>query len=156
MALIARRGARRGGSTAAKATPSPTPETLPYWEAAARGELSLPFCPSCDAYVFYPRGSCPRCWGIELTWRTLSGNGRLHSYLISHVPAPGFEEDVPYAIAIVELDEGPRMMSGIRGVPQTPEALTLDMPLVVDFEARGEWSIPVFRPRGETSGDDRG
>lgn len=130
----------------AKPVPTPTPETAEYWRAAARGELRLPFCAACDGYVFYPRAACPTCWSEELTWTTLSGRGRLHSYLISHIAAPGFEEDVPYAIAIVELDEGPRLMSSIRGVPQTPEALVLDMPLVVEFEVRGATAIPVFRP----------
>jgi uncharacterized OB-fold protein len=138
------------GETAAKAVPVPTPETAEYWAAARRGELRLPYCPACVAYVFYPRAACPRCWSTTVVWRTLSGRGRLHSYLISHVAAPGFVDDVPYAVAVVELAEGPRLMSSIRGVPQTPEALELDMPLVVDFEPRGDQVLPVFRPVGAT------
>jgi uncharacterized OB-fold protein len=130
----------------AKAVPRPTPETAEYWAAAARGELRLPYCSSCQRYVFYPREACPTCWSTGLTWTTLSGRGRLYSYLISHLAAPGFENEVPYAIAIVELDEGPRLMSSIVGVPQTPEALVLDMPLAVEFEPRGDLMLPVFRP----------
>ena len=81
--------------------------------------------------------------------RPASGRGRLHTYLISHRPAPGFEADVPYAIAIVELDEGPRMMSNIVGIPNTPEHLVLDMELRVEFEPRGDdMQVPVFRPAG--------
>jgi len=135
----------------AKAVPRPTPETAEYWAAAARGELRLPYCAACREYVFYPREACPTCWSTALTWTTLSGRGRLHSYLISHIAAPGFEDDVPYAIAIVELDEGPKLMSSIVGVPQTPEALVLDMPLAVEFEPRGDQMLPVFRPTGEAS-----
>ena len=73
-----------------------------------------------------------------MTWVTVSGRGRLHTYLISHRPAPGFENEVPYAIAVVELEEGPRMMTNIVGVPNTPEELVLDMALEVRFEPRGE------------------
>lgn len=134
--------------SAVKAVPRPTPETAEYWAAAARGELRMPYCPACQKYVFYPREACPGCWSTDLTWRTLSGRGRLFSYLISHIAAPGFEADVPYAIAIVELDEGPKLMSSIVGVPATPEALVLDMPLAVEFEPRGDQMLPVFRPTG--------
>ncbi len=85
-----------------------------------------------------------------MSWITAAGRGRLHTYLISHRPAPGFGE-VPYAIAVVELEEGPRMMANLVGVENTPEALVLDMPLEVDFEERGDQSVPVFRPAGSAS-----
>jgi hypothetical protein len=79
-------------------------------------------------------------------WRTVSGRGTLHSYVISHVAASGFEADVPYAVAIVELAEGPRMMANVVGVENTPGHLVLDMPLEVVFEPRGEVVIPNFAP----------
>jgi len=75
-----------------------------------------------------------------------SGRATLYSYVISHRPAPGFEDDAPYAIAVVELEEGPRMMTNIVGVEITPENLVLDMPLHVQFAARGEQQVPVFAP----------
>jgi len=68
--------------------------------------------------------------------------------VISHRAAPGFEGQVPYAIAVVELAEGPRMMSNVVGIANTPEALVLDMELEVDFEPRGAVAVPVFRPAG--------
>ena len=69
--------------------------------------------------------------------------------MITHRPAPGFEAEVPYAIAIVELDEGPRMMSNIVGIPNTPEHLVLDMELRVEFESRDDgMQVPVFGPVG--------
>ena len=132
--------------TPAKAVPQPTPETLPYWEAARRGELCLPRCTACDAFFFYPRPFCPTCHGTDIEWRQVSGRGRLHTYLINHRPAPGFQQEAPYVIAIVELEEGPRMMSNLVGVEPTPEALPLDLPLTVEFAERGEWKVPVFRP----------
>lgn len=67
--------------------------------------------------------------------------------MINHRPVPGFEDDVPYAIAVVQLEEGPRMMSNIVGVENTPENLVLDMPLEVVFEdATEEITIPKFKP----------
>ena len=79
---------------------------------------------------------------------TASGRARLYSYVINERPAPGF--DAPYAIAIVELDEGPRMMTNIVNCEQTPEALVLDMPLEVIFEPiTEEISLPKFQPAGD-------
>ena len=77
-----------------------------------------------------------------------SGRARLYSYVISHRPAPGFEP--PYAVAVVELEEGPRMMTNLVDTPQTPEALVLDMPLEVVFERVSEdISLPLFRPAAD-------
>ena len=69
-----------------------------------------------------------------------------YSYVINHRPAPGFGDDGPYAIAVVQLAEGPRMMTSLVGVVATPEALVLDMPLRVTFEPRGEVYLPMFTP----------
>jgi uncharacterized OB-fold protein len=132
-----------------KAAPRPTPETAPYWEAANRGELRIPRCNSCERAFFYPRLVCPNCGSTDVIWFQASGRARLHTYIINHRPAPGFEEDAPYAIAIVELAEGPRLMTNIVGVPNTPEHLQLDMPLEVRFEARGDQMVPVFTPTGQ-------
>lgn len=77
-----------------------------------------------------------------------SGRGFLYSYVINQRPHPAF--DGPYSIAIVELEEGPRMMTNVVNVDQTPEALQLDMPLEVTFEALNEdISLPYFQPAGD-------
>jgi len=136
-----------------KPVPQPTPETLPYWEGAALGELRIQRCRSCGRHYFYPRRGCPDCGSTDVEWTTVSGRARLHTYLINHRPAPGFEEDAPYAIAVVELEEGPRMMTNIVGIENTPESLVLDMTLEVTFEARGDSSIPVFRPASDSDSD---
>ena len=127
-----------------KAEPRPTPETEPYWEGCAAGELRLQRCTTCDAHYFPPRPFCPACLSDDVVWEAVSGRGTLHTYVINHRAAPGFE--APYAIAVVQLDEGPRMMSNIVGVDPTPEALVLDMALQVSFETRGEIQLPVFGP----------
>lgn len=77
-----------------------------------------------------------------------SGRATLYSYVINHRPAPGFEDEAPYAIAVVELEEGVRMMTNLVGVPNTPEHLELDMELQVVFERRGDVSVPLFEPAG--------
>ncbi len=132
----------------AKPAPEPTPETQPFWDGCAAGELRIQRCLDCGKPYFYPRPVCPSCGSTNVEWFTASGDATLYSYVINHRPAPGFEDDAPYAIAVVQLAEGPRMMTNIVGVPNTPEHLVLDMPLRVTFEARGEVQLPLFTPAG--------
>jgi uncharacterized OB-fold protein len=129
-----------------KAVPVPTPETQPFWDGCAAGELRIQRCTDCGKPYFYPRPVCPACGSRNVEWFTASGRATLYSYVINHRAAPGFAGDVPYAIAVVQLEEGPRMMSNIVGLPATPEALVLDMPLQVMFETRGDVSLPQFQP----------
>lgn len=133
-----------------KPIPKPTPETTHFWEGTREGELRLQRCDSCAHVYFPPRPFCPECSGRNVSVFTASGRGRLASYVINSRPHPGFDGE--YAIALVELEEGPRMMSSIVECPQTPEALVLDMPLEVTFEVLSEdISLPVFRPAGESA-----
>ncbi|MEO2181974.1 MAG: OB-fold domain-containing protein, partial [bacterium] len=100
-----------------------------------------------DATYFPPRPFCPACASREVEVFAASGKATLYSYVINHLPHPAF--DGPYAIAVVELREGPRMMTNLVEVEQTPEALLLDMPLEVTFETlTEEISLPYFRPAG--------
>jgi uncharacterized protein len=131
---------------AAKAVPVPTPVTKPYWEATQAGELRIPRCTDCGMHFMYPRPRCPHCGSANLTWVKTAGRGTLYSYVINHMAAPGWEGDVPYVIAVVKLHEGPRMLSNLVGVPADPAALTLDMPLEVVFEPRGNVMLPLFKP----------
>ncbi|OLT40639.1 DNA-binding protein [Saccharomonospora sp. CUA-673] len=127
--------------------PRATPETQPYWDGAAAGELRVTSCRACDRPFFYPRSSCPRCGSSDITWITCSGRATLYSYVISARPAPGF--DAPTVIAVVELEEGPRMMTNVVGVEPEPENLPLDLALRVTFEQRGDMAVPVFTPDAE-------
>ena len=125
--------------------PEPTPETEHFWDGTREGELRLQRCDACLRAYFPPRPFCPRCASREVSVVVSSGRGRLHSYVIHHRPAPGFEP--PYAIAVVELEEGPRMMTNIVECAQTPEALVLDMRVEVTFETlNDEIVLPLFRP----------
>ena len=128
--------------------PVPTPETQHFWDGTRVGELRLQKCLDCHHTYFPPRPFCPACSSRNVEVFAASGRGTLESYVISHRPHKAF--DGPYAIALVALEEGPRMMSNIVECEQTPEALQLDMPLQVAFEDSGEdIHLPVFAPAGD-------
>lgn len=135
-------------SDVARRLPVPTPETADFWEGTRRGELRLQRCAACDGAYFPPRPFCPACGSRNVAVFVSSGKARLYSFTIHHRRVPGFTP--PYAIAVVELEEGPRMMTNIVGCPATPEALRLDMPLRVMFERlNDDISVPVFSPAGD-------
>jgi len=128
-----------------RARPTPTPETKHFWDGAQAGELRLQRCEECAKVYFPPRPFCPSCASRKVAVFAASGRATLYSYVIHHRAAPGFTP--PYAIAVVELEEGPRMMTNIIGYPQTPEALELDMKLEVAFERLDDKiTLPLFRP----------
>jgi uncharacterized protein len=130
-----------------RARPLPTPETQHFWDGTRAGELRLQRCNACGKVYFPPRPFCPACAARDVAVFAASGKGRLYSYVIHHRPVPGFTP--PYAIAVVELEEGPRMMTNITECPQTPEALQLDMPVEAAFEKLDdEITLPLFRPAG--------
>jgi acetyl-CoA acetyltransferase/uncharacterized OB-fold protein len=129
-----------------KPVPVPTPETQPFWDGTATGELRVQRCRDCARHYFYPRPICPYCSGTRVDWVATSGRASLYSYVINHRPAPGWADEAPYVIAVVELDEGVRMMTNLVGVPPEPGHLPLDLPLRVVFRQRGEVWLPLFEP----------
>ena len=125
--------------------PEPTPETAHFWAGTQVGELRLQRCDDCEQVYFPPRPFCPACACQRVSVFAASGQATLYSYVINHRPHPAFSG--PYAIAVVTLAEGPRMITNILNTPQTPEALQLDMPLEVVFEAlNSEITLPYFQP----------
>src|SRR5882672_6733902 len=124
--------------------PVPTPETAHYWEGTALGELRLQRCRGCQSTYFPPQPFCPACGSDDVEVIRASGRGSLYSYVITHRAAPGFS--APYVIAVVELEEGPRLLTNIVEVDPDPEVLPLDLPVEVVFEAVGELAVPLFRP----------
>ncbi len=141
--------------------PEPTPESAEFWAGLRRHELRIQRCRACARCYFYPRPFCPHCWSTDVEWETVSGRATLESYVVSYRPAPGFEGRVPYVIAIVTLEEGPRMMSNVVGAgvdgdtpaESIPRLLPAGLPLEVVFEERGRLDdgtahvLPLFRPR---------
>src|SRR5437763_1280499 len=120
-------------------------ETQRFWVGTGAGDLRLRRCHACGDVYSPPRPFCPACAAREVSVFAASGKGRLYSYVIHHRPVPGFTP--PYAIAVVELDEGPRLMTNIVECPQTPEALVLDMPVEAAVENM-DYDIqrPLVRP----------
>ena len=130
-----------------KMIPDPTPETEFFWRKTKDHELWIQRCIDCSEAFFYPRLHCPKCNTDKVEWFQASGRGTLYSYMINYRPAPGFEAEAPYAIAVIELEEGPRMMGNIVGIENTPENLVLDMPLRVTFtDATEDIAIPNWEP----------
>lgn len=133
-----------------KAVPTVYPETKFYWDGAKAGKLMLNACVPCGNKPYFPpRPFCPACGSRDVIEMEASGRGTLHSYVISHLPAPGYTP--PFTVAVVMLEEGVKMVSNILDCPPDPDALSLDMPLEVTFEQRGDVAVPQFKPAGETA-----
>jgi uncharacterized OB-fold protein len=124
--------------------PKPSSTSAPYWDATAKHELVFQRCDNCGTIALRPTTLCGNCLGRTLSWVQSSGRGRLYSWTVVWRPQhPSFT--VPYAPAIVALDEGWYMMSAVIGCE--PGDLRADMPLVVEFHPAGdEISLPYFRP----------
>jgi uncharacterized OB-fold protein len=125
--------------------PTPDLETQPFWDGCRTGVFLLRHCNTCGRDHYYPRPFCPACWSDDVSWREASGRATLYTYSVVHVnDLPPFNERVPYVAAIVDLEEGPRVMTNVEGVPF--EELRIGMPLRVTFrEISDEITIPVFR-----------
>ena len=120
-------------------------ETKEYWDGAKKHELLIRRCRSCSRYHFYPRDFCPSCFSFDVEWAKSSGRGTVYSFTICHRPAPGFENDVPYNVALIELEEGVRMMSTVVECPL--DDLRIGMPLEAVFDdVTPEVTLPKFRP----------
>lgn len=124
--------------------PQPSMRSEPYWEGCRRHELRFVRCGRCGHVGPRPFTVCARCLAAEPRWETATGRGRLYSYTVVWRPQhPSFR--VPYAPAIVELDEGYTMVSAVVGC--TPGELRVGMPLTVEFHpASDEVTLPYFRP----------
>ena len=112
--------------------PQADEESKEFFEGARRHELMLMRCKNCGAWRLPSRPRCPDCWSTDTEWEKASGRGTLYSFGIMHQKFPGFEDEVPYNFAIVELEEGPRMVTNIVGVPDTE--LRVDMPVVAHYD----------------------
>jgi uncharacterized OB-fold protein len=128
-----------------KPVPVPTAETRPFWEGCRRGELLYQYCRACGRAQFYPRALCAGCQGGGLEWRCSSGRGSIHSFTVVHrAPSEAFKTEVPYALALVDLEEGFRMMLNVRGAD--PESLRIGQPVRIVFEPRGKLMLPQAEP----------
>ena len=127
-----------------KPIPVPQGESDEYWNKAKEGELWLRNCNSCGNPYFYPRDISPCCFSKDTSWIKASGKASLYAYAIVHrAPHPGFAQDAPFVVAIVELEEGPHMPTNIVIDDPTPENLQIVLPLEVTFsDIREKIRIP--------------
>jgi hypothetical protein len=131
--------------------PKILPETKPYWDGADREALVIPRCNGCGRAYFPPAPLCPHCSSRDIGWITASGRATLYSYSITQSPWPQWfgpgGTPAPMSVAIVALEEGPRLLSTVVDCAQTTDALVLDMPLVATWRRFGEREkMLCFRP----------
>ena len=131
-------------TTASKPAPHPSPESHVFWDGAKEKKLMLPRCNTCGQFWFPPSQRCRHCLSGDFAWVESKGDGRIYSFVVYHrVYHPAFEQDVPYVVAIVELDEGPRLLSNIVGTPA--DGVRCDARVRVSFEEmRDDMIIPKF------------
>ena len=125
--------------------PIPNADSLPYWNGAREGKLLIRKCKACGAFHFMPRHLCPACWSDQLEWVQAKGTGSVHSYsVIARPPMAAFNASAPYVVALIDLDEGPRMVTNILG----DDALSVQIGdrVQVTFEDRGDGAmLPQFK-----------
>ncbi len=132
----------------AKPLPTLDDANRPFWDAARAGRLELQQCGDCQ-HIRYPINHvCPRCLSLRFDWKALSGRGSVYSSIVFHqVYHPGFAQDVPYNVALIQLEEGPRMFSNVVGIP--PSSVKVGQAVQVMFDAvTPEITIPRFKPVG--------
>lgn len=122
-------------------------ESGPFWEATRQKTLLVQWCTACDKGIFYPRSFCPHCGATDsaLEWKTASGRATVQAVTIEQKPVQAFAHSEPYVIALVDLQEGVRMMANIVGCP--PESVTIGLAVTVTWEALSDGRhLPLFTP----------
>lgn len=130
-----------------KPLPMPNEDTAPYWEAARQGELRMQRCLDCGWVRFPPSLLCPRCHSERAEWSKMSGRGTVFSWVVVHQSQhPAFNPDAPYNVAVIELEEGPRLHTNL--VECANDRIRIGMPVEVVFDRiNDEVTLPKFRPR---------
>jgi len=126
-------------------SPHVSPESLPFWNATREERLVLPRCEDCELVFWYPRRLCPQCSSRRIAWQHAAGTGVIYSFTIVRVAPGRFREHAPYVVAVVELDEGPRMTTNVVGAD--PESIAIGQRVRVVFDATDEGPmLPRFTP----------
>ena len=133
--------------------PLPNEDTEAYWVSCHEGKLSVSTCGGCGHRFLPPACVCPVCLSLDVAMKPVSGKARVHSFIVVHKPQhPAFFEEAPYLVAIVELDEGPRLHTRLLDVDA--KDVTVGMPVEVAFQkVEDEISLPVFRSRSSADAD---
>ncbi len=131
-----------------KPLPATDPVSAPYWQAAAEGRLLIQQCPKCGHKQWYPRALCTAC-AADPAWLECSGRGEIHTFtVVRQYGAKPFRDELPYVIAMVELEEGPMIMGAVTDCD--PETVRIGMPVTVYFvQAADDVGIPYWRPASD-------
>ncbi|HLM65104.1 MAG TPA: OB-fold domain-containing protein [Acidimicrobiales bacterium] len=126
--------------------PAPSEGSEAFWAATRERRLDLPWCTACGRALWFPREVCPACLGSAIEWRPAAGTGVVHAVSVHHKPGPGRDPaDGPYAVALVDLPEGVRLMANVVGCP--PGDVTVGTPVQVAWQALGDGrNLPQFTP----------
>ncbi len=126
--------------------PAVTDLTRPYWDSARAGRLAVQRCRSCGRIWHPPLPACPHCHGTDLGWREVSGAGSVYTYtVVRHATHAALADQVPYVVAIVELAEGPRLVTGVTGC--APEHVRVGMAVRACFRQVADGvTLPYFEP----------
>lgn len=130
-----------------KPIPDPDPVSQPFFDGAKQGKLMLPRCTTCNKVHFYPRILCPYCHSSQIEWFEASGVGFIHTYAVQHRAFGGWADEAPFVTAYIDLAEGDRIFTVLRGVDATkPETIEIGARVTVEFEqANDEIAIPFWR-----------
>lgn len=130
-----------------KPIPTRGTHTRPFWEGTKEGKLLLPRCEDCNRVYWYPRFICPFCHSMNLGWIEASGEGTIHTYAVQHMAFGPWEAEAPYVTAYIDLKEGDRMLTVLRGVDASkPEDIKIGAKVKVEFEqASDDVHIPFWR-----------
>jgi uncharacterized OB-fold protein len=126
--------------------PTPDADGRPFWEGCRAHKLRFQKCTACGEVRWPPAIICPRCHSREAEWIESQGRGTIYTYAVYHQAFhPAFKKKLPYVVAVVQLDEGPRLLTNIVGCP--PESLDCEMKVQVAWDdVSDEFSLPLFQP----------
>ncbi|WP_338470975.1 OB-fold domain-containing protein [Niallia sp. XMNu-256] len=124
--------------------PTITPDSKPFWDGIARHEFLLQKCKDCNEWIFYPRNICPHCWSNQLEWLPASGKATLKTWSIVHRPGhPGWQSVAPYVLGVIELEEGPTMLTHL--LVDSHEELKIGLPLQISYTKINDVWLPFFK-----------
>jgi uncharacterized OB-fold protein len=122
-------------------------DTREFWAFTKEKEFRYQQCDSCDKVIFYPRRHCTGCTSGTLQWKVASGKGTIYTYsVVRQSYHPFFRNKVPYAVAWIDMDEGPRILSNVVGVEDALNDVEIGMKVEVEWEEHEHLNIPLFKP----------
>jgi uncharacterized OB-fold protein len=121
-------------------------EAKPFWANLREHRITAQRCKACGKFfTFPPQGSCPHCLSSDYDWIALSGKGRVYSFVTYHRAwHPAYQDKIPYNVSLIDLDEGPRLVSNVVGC--THDEIKVGMPVEIIYDDRDEYTLPQFRP----------